>query len=201
MTINNIFKLFYDHISDTHVIINRLGSSYGLTIRAQTTSYLYGMGVLAKGCPQTLAKRRRRGAIENARCDECDHLFPSVNNTRDTKDHDEEENEEKEIDRDLLLEMCRFDCSQIGNTSLSQLLVNTNWAIGFALIGDKEKNATKLAESIAEEINRRNDSFQASNTSTEALPDLNRASRDYQHYTYLFVISLSSVIALYISLF
>jgi hypothetical protein len=162
--LNENLKFIYDYATNTHIFIDKeiLSASYTLNVRSPSVNYLKADGVLVTGCPQRVnqsqsllsARRRRRRQAEseknnddNLECAFCDRLFPAALNFSNTFD------ENNEISSRLLWRMCRFDCAQIGDDSLSQMLLQVNASYSFAIMGDNETNVTRLAQSVLAKIN------------------------------------------------
>jgi hypothetical protein len=144
--LNEVYKFIYDYTTDTHIFMSKYDSFYSLGVRSYSKNYVKGTGVLVQGCPQTNSAERH-GRIQsretkNSECDQCYKIFGyNGKNFNDNK-----------IGIDLLRKMCRFDCAQIGNITLSQMLFDANATYFFGVMGDKEKNASQLAIDIIEFI-------------------------------------------------
>jgi hypothetical protein len=135
---NDVYKFIYDLKTDTHIFMSKFGSFYTLTVRAQIANYMKGSGILVKGCTAlTEAKRLRKRDANAVNCEECNKLFLS---------------REYNINKDLLVKMCKFDCERTGNTSLSQMIVQVNSATGFAEVSDSKKDVTQLTQAIIESL-------------------------------------------------
>jgi hypothetical protein len=143
-------KFIYDQTTDTHIFMNRGGLYYSLTVRSPYATYLNGTGVLVTGCSSSSVAFDKNRLVVSAQNDQncivCDDLFLTDNNTDVVVG-------ENEIHPRLLLEMCRMDCALLGNPSFAQMLVQTNASVGFAFIGDQEKNTTLLVEEIQAALN------------------------------------------------